>query len=139
MLNLVEVTAKNKSEIGDFLNLAGESLKTFRYFNSRELGVISHHLITYLLKVNNRAIAYGHLDKEKDVIWLGIAVAEGEKGKGYGRLLMQRLIEKARDLKLQRIRLSVDQENAPAINLYKKFGFNQFKQQGSTLYFELHL
>lgn len=136
MPELVEITAQNESEIRHFLSLAGDSLKTFRYFNSRGFEVINNHLITYLLKVRDRAVGYGHLDKEADIVWLGIVVAEHEKGKGYGSFLMRGLIDKAEQLGIHKIQLSVDDENALAILLYKKFGFHQFKQLGTTLYFE---
>ena len=50
-----------------------------------------------------------------------ILVTQSERGKGIGKMLIERLIEEARNKKLKDIVLQVLDWNEPAINFYKKF------------------
>lgn len=50
-----------------------------------------------------------------------ILVTEEARGKGIGKMLMDRLIEEARERKLNGITWQVLEWNEPAINFYKKF------------------
>ena len=51
-----------------------------------------------------------------------IIVTEAARGKGIGKLLMDRLIVEAREKKFNRIIWQVLEWNEPAINFYKKYG-----------------
>ena len=115
--------------IETFVQQAGESLKHFRYFDSRPYEVIKSHLVTYLLYVptQENAIGYGHLEFEANILWLGIAISAEYKGKGFGNLMLGELITIAKENNCEEIFLSVDIENKPAICLYEKFGFQLFE------------
>ena len=52
-----------------------------------------------------------------------IAVKAGNRGNGIGTLLMAELISRARLLGIKYMTLEVKDGNAPAIALYKSFGF----------------
>jgi L-phenylalanine/L-methionine N-acetyltransferase len=55
---------------------------------------------------------------------LGISVHDAWQGRGVGKALMAALIECAdRSLGLRRLELTVFADNAPAIALYRRFGF----------------
>ncbi len=106
-----------------FLNNAGTSLNSFRYFNTRPLSSISNHLITILLFEEEFPIGYGHIDKEEGVNWLGICIAQNSTGKSYGKSIMNELVSFA-DIEFLDLKLTVDRINHRAISLYEKFNFH---------------
>ncbi|MBW7835268.1 MAG: GNAT family N-acetyltransferase [Sphingomonadales bacterium] len=109
--------------LGKFLNLAGSSLQSFRYFSTRNLDIIRNHVATILLFLNEEPIGYGHLDKDGKNIWLGICIAEAYRGKGLGTVLIKKLIEIAKLRGVSELSLRVDRDNINAITLYKSNKF----------------
>lgn len=122
-MNFTRITVSNTHLLENFVSRAGKSLETFRYFAKRPYSVVENHLCTWAIVDDGQTEAYGHLDQEGDTVWLGIAVTDHARGKGYGRKMMQRLMDSARALGLQSVRLSVDHINEAAIKLYERFGF----------------
>lgn len=127
-MNFKKINFSDVYLINKFLGTMKEGKTTFRYFENRSLEVIKNHLITVLLVNDNLPIAYGHLDKEDNDVWLGIAVSDNYRGKGYGEKMLKYLIKYAKVKNIQQIKLSVDNNNIPAINLYKKYGFIEYKE-----------
>jgi hypothetical protein len=65
------LSADNPSDLlllSKFIKSAGNSLETFRYYNTRSLDVIKNHLYTILILKDDFPVAYGHLDKEENRI-----------------------------------------------------------------------
>lgn len=119
----LEIKKANITDLKIFIDNAGRSLKTFRYFQSRPLKIIENHIITVLLFSENIPVAYGHLEKEGENIWLGIAVSYAYKSNGYGNLILNYLINYAVIHNIKNIKLTVDKDNIVAIKLYEKNGF----------------
>ncbi|MCB0507850.1 MAG: GNAT family N-acetyltransferase [Chitinophagales bacterium] len=134
--SIVQLHPQNQHLLELFLQKMGNSKHSFRYFESRSLDILQQHVITLLYVEDDEPIAYGHLDKEDDIVWLGIAVAENQKGKGLGNKIMQALIENAKQLYVEKIRLSVDKDNAIAIKLYEKFGFKMISENQKSYFME---
>jgi len=125
----VEIKQDNIHLLEKFLAQAGTSLNSFRYFDKRPLTIIQNHVYTCLyLNEDKQPLCYGHLDKEDGIVWLGIAVVEGQTGQGIGKKMMHYLVDKAQDLKLPFIQLAVDTDNISAQRLYEKFGFTSIKK-----------
>jgi RimJ/RimL family protein N-acetyltransferase len=138
-LEKVKITAGNNHLINEFLQQAGRSLEQFRYFSKRPVSVWRNHVCTFLFLQNNIPVCYGHLDKDGDKIWLGIAVAESETGKGHGKKMMKELIAEAKEQRLSLIYLTVDTVNSKAIKLYENFGFKLVSKQESYLEYYLEI
>lgn len=110
--------------VKEFILHCGNSVRTFRYFNTRNYDVICNHLVTYLFYDDSGfPIGYGHLEFEEGKLWLGVAISEKFQGYGLGTKMMRNLIEVAKEKKALSIFLTVDVENITAITLYKKWGF----------------
>lgn len=128
---IIITPSQNTQYLSGFLeNLDKESKESFRYFDKRNFKVLENHLATVGLidEENGQMIAYGHLDKESDIVWLGIAVNADYQGKGLGKQIMSHLFEVAHSKKIDAIQLSVDKVNKAAILLYEKFGFEIVKE-----------
>ena len=107
-----------------FIALIGASGSSFRYFNSRPAEIIRNHVVTLLgLDDAGTPVCYGHLDREGDIVWLGICVAEGHTGQGLGGRMMTALLDAGDQAGIKEIKLSVDNNNLSGIHLYEKNGF----------------
>lgn len=108
-----------------FISGAGSSLTSFRYFDKRPYTVICNHVVTALIILGDRPVGYGHLDKDNEIVWLGIAISEGKQRTGLGKMMMDFLTETADKMQFPELQLTVDRNNPSAIALYKKYGFNE--------------
>ncbi|GEA07076.1 hypothetical protein KUL42_18370 [Alteromonas sp. KUL42] len=118
-----EPDALDQRLLQQFLTNAHSSLSAFRYFSTREYSVLQNHLSTLLLLIDGKPVVYGHLDQDKDTVWLGIAAIESHKGLGLGKIMMRELINHAYQHGLSSIVLRVDKDNVAAFNLYRSYGF----------------
>ncbi|EAR02775.1 GNAT family N-acetyltransferase [Maribacter sp. HTCC2170] len=122
-LDVLQISQKNTSELVSFIKNLGDEQESFRYFKSRDVKALENHVFTFLLLLDKTPIGYGHLDAEDNIIWLGIVVKKEYQGKGFAKEIMLVLIDKAKELGLDSIQLSVDNDNVRALALYKRFGF----------------
>ena len=120
---IVTVNRLNLRLLIEFIDNLGESRKSFRYFNNRELTALRNHLVTYLFIRNDKPVGYGHLDQEDKTVWLGVAVLHEFLGMGIGKMIVNKLLRAGKEKKLHEIFLTVDKENHDAIKLYKNVGF----------------
>ena len=111
--------------------------KNFRYYENRDISIIKNHIITVIITNDNEdIIGYGHLDYEV-FIWLGIYVCEEFRNLGYGKKIIEFLINYAKEKKIDKIYLTVDKINNIAINMYKKYGFIIENQNHSVNIFKM--
>jgi len=137
-MRIVRVTLDNNIEyLHEFVSMIRNNVKSFRYYNTRPISIIENHIVTLLFIDNEKAIAYGHLDKEKENVWLGICILPEYSGKGYGKKMMNALFEEAKNFELQQILLTVDKDNHIAINLYEKMNFKRIEKADCYKYVKL--
>lgn len=133
------VNKENISLLKTFISKMGSSSKTFRYFDKRDLDCIKNHLVCYIILKNGEPVAYGHLDREGENIWLGVCVIEEQIGHGYGKKIMSHLTKFAKETNLRKIQLSVDKENQNAIKMYCNFGFSKKEEAKNYYLMELNV
>lgn len=119
-----------KKLINSNLNLR----KNFRYFNSRSNECFKNHYYHFILN-DPEPVGYGHLDCEYDKMWLGMCVFDSFVGKGYGKLILNNLID---NRKKNVLYLTVDKNNYKAINLYLNRGFQIYSQTEKIFYCKLN-
>lgn len=131
MYQFKHISEENIHLIEYFLSVLGKGAESFRYFAKRPVNIVLNHLLTVvILDENQLPMAYGHLDREGTNLWLGIAVAEKSQGLGLGKMMLQYLIDYAKDRGELFITLTVDKINFKAINLYETCKFIQVADQG---------
>lgn len=123
---IIKVTNENKNYLESFL--CNKIPNTFRYFKTRNVDIIKNHILTVLYIKDEVPIAYGHIDAENNINWLGICVLEEYQGQGIGKKVLNFLLDYAKENSIN-LQLSVDKNNEIAINLYLK---NNFKVIGET-------
>jgi len=74
---------------------------------------------------------YGYV--APDVPELGMALREASRGKGIGSALMSGLLDGLRERGVKRASLSVDPDNAAAVKLYRRFGFQEVGWEGTSM------
>jgi|LGOV01.1.fsa_nt_gb ribosomal-protein-alanine N-acetyltransferase len=80
--------------------------------------------LLYILMENNVVVGYISLFKIFDELHVNnIAVDPSFQGKGYASMIMEKTIEIARNLSIAFITLEARKSNTPAVELYKKYGF----------------
>ena len=61
------------------------------------------------------------------------------KGKGYASRLVREFVEKAREKGLSAVHLYAVKDNIPAVRMYKKLGFTEYKFENEPRPDDLHL
>lgn len=129
-MKIIVINKENIELLKTFIN--NELPPSFRYFEKRDINCINNHFITIVGCINNIPIAYGHIDYENKY-WLGICVLPKYHRKGYGKKIMNYLMDKVYNSDINIIYLSVDKTNDVAINMYKKYNFS-IKDDKATYY-----
>jgi perosamine synthetase len=106
----------------------------FRYFKNRDIESIKFHVITLILEYDNNYIAYAHIDKKDGKNWIGICILDEYQSKGFGKMIMEKIIQIAKNKNIQQLHLSVDLKNNIAISLYNKCGFMIENQLNDKIY-----
>ena len=132
MHNLVQLTNADASVLED-VNALLRQLSTRVPLCSMELLqrlVESPTIELWVVKEGERIVGMGELAivlKPEGVVAQieDVIVDEGQRGKGFGKQIMQKLIERARTHDTRVIKLSSNASRVAANGLYKKMGFQQ--------------
>ena len=80
----------------------------------------------HVLERGDELIGYGVMSAgAREAHILNVCVSPDERGRGFGRMLMDRMIEQARRLQAEMMFLEVRPSNQPALRLYAQLGFNE--------------
>ena len=130
-MEIVKITKENLVYLTDFLK--NKISDYFRYYTKRDTNAINNHTVTFIGNIQYKPMSYGHIDYSKDEnkYWLGICLLEGYQGKGYGKQIMNKLIDTFNNTDIDTLYLTVDKDNTIAISMYKKYSFNIIDEEES--------
>lgn len=117
----------NKFEVKDLdsiKNILSTEFDSFWNYNILKTELENENSKYIVAKSNNEILGFAGIKifvNEADI--MNIVVKRTYRNKGVGSLLLKNLILICEELYLHSLSLEVNEENLPAINLYKKFGF----------------
>jgi RimJ/RimL family protein N-acetyltransferase len=123
-MEIIKITNNNLHYLQDFIK--NKLSKNFRYFDKRNISVFNDHFTTLVGIINNKPIAYGHIDfsKGENMYWLGICILDDYHGKGYGKQMMDKLIEIFNNSNnINKLYLTVDKDNLCIKFIFQEMSF----------------
>ena len=121
MVEIKNMTLEHLENIKDVLN---SEFDDFCNYNILKEELNSQNSCYIVALLNNEIVGFAGIKfivNEADI--MNIVTKKIFRNQGIGKLLLENLIQLAKSLNLTSITLEVNEENAPAIHLYKKFGF----------------
>jgi N-acetylglutamate synthase-like GNAT family acetyltransferase len=107
-----------------------------KMLNNPEEEIINHGGSVYFAKSNNEIVGTAAMVKYDSQTYelAKMAVRENERGKQVGKKLAEYIIYKAREKKAKTLFLDTSLKLTPALNLYKKLGFEQVEFDNVSKY-----
>lgn len=140
---MLEIIDYSDEYAGDFKQLNLEWLDKYHLTEYHDLEIINNPRerildnggYIYLAKAGNGIIGTAGLANEGDSVFelVKMAVAPAFRGKGVSKLLIEKCLNKARELKARKIFLYSNSQLIPAITLYEKYGFVHVDASNSPL------
>lgn len=121
MVEIKNMTLEHLETIKDVLNSEFDDFWNYNILKEELNSQNSCYIVAFL---NNEIVGFAGIKfiaNEADI--MNIVTKKTFRNQGIGKLLLENLIQLAKSLHLKSITLEVNEENAPAIHLYKKFGF----------------
>ena len=140
---MVEIIDYSGEYADDFRDLNLEWLDKYNLTESHDLEVINHpkeaildkggHI--FLAKEGDRIIGTAGIANEGDSVYelVKMTVTPEFRGKGVSKMLIEKCLDKARELKARKIFLYSNSQLQTAISLYKKYGFVHVDASNSPL------
>lgn len=100
---------------------------------------------TFWLQVNGRYVGFSKVRHELNKALkengghVGYGIRPSERGKGYGHLILEETLKKAKDLGLKRVLITIDSTNLPSIKVTQKAGGVLRKKEKGRHYYWIDL
>ena len=123
-IEIYKFELKDLESIKDFLTLDFDDFWNYNVLKDELVNENSRYIVAKNVQSNNKIVGYAGIKiffDDADI--MNIVVKKNYRNNGVGTLLLENLISLCNELNLQSLSLEVNEENLPAINLYKKFGF----------------
>lgn len=121
---MIEIKKFDYSHIEGILKIENECFEEPWSRKSIEEQLENPNAVYYVVIKNNEVVAYAGMWRILDECDINnIGVLKKERRNGYASMLLEKLINYMNEENLNLINLEVRVSNAPAIALYKKYGF----------------
>jgi len=140
---MIEIIDYSGEYANDFRDLNLEWLEKYNLTESHDLEVINHPKeavldkggYIFLAREGDRIVGTAGIANEGDSIYelVKMTVAPAFRGQGISKMLIEKCLDKARELKAKKIFLYSNSQLQTAIALYKKYGFVHVDASNSPL------
>lgn len=105
----VQITLEEEREFIRQMNISEHSVMILAFLNGEFVG--------------NCSFSGNSIKRQKHRVSMGIALFQKYTGMGIGKIMIEKLMQTAKEKGFEQIELEVSAENERAIHLYKKLGF----------------
>lgn len=126
-MKVIEVDVENRGLIKKIFN---NEVESFGVMGGADMWMIMSFIrygkLYVLLNESNDLLSvaqYQGVLGKKEVFLYGFSTSLKERGKGYGKILLEESHNRLKELGMEKIYLTVDPANAKAIDMYKKAGY----------------
>jgi len=140
---MIEIIDYSGEYANDFRDLNLEWLEKYNLTEAHDLEVINHPKeavldkggYIFLAREGDRIVGTAGIANEGDSIYelVKMTVAPAFRGQGISKMLIEKCLDKARELKAKKIFLYSNSQLQTAIALYKKYGFVHVDASNSPL------
>ena len=140
---MIEIIDYSGEYANDFRELNLEWLEKYNLTESHDLEIINHPKeevldkggYIFLAREGDRIIGTAGIANEGDSIYelVKMTVAPAFRGQGISKMLIEKCLDKARELKAKKLFLYSNSQLHTAISLYKKYGFVHVDASNSPL------
>ena len=140
---MIEIIDYSGEYANDFRELNLEWLEKYNLTESHDLQIINHPKeevldkggYIFLAREDDRIIGTAGIANEGDSIYelVKMTVASAFRGQGISKMLIEKCLDKARELKAKKLFLYSNSQLHTAISLYKKYGFVHVDASNSPL------
>ena len=140
---MIEIIEYSGEYANDFRELNLEWLEKYNLAESHDLEIINHPKETildnggyiFLAREGDRIVGTAGIANEGDSIYelVKMTVAPAFRGQGISKMLIEKCLDRARELKAKKIFLYSNSQLQTAISLYKKYGFVHVDASNSPL------
>jgi len=140
---MIEIIDYSGEYANDFRDLNLEWLEKYNLTESHDLEVINHPKeavldkggYIFLAREGDRIVGTAGIANEGDSIYelVKMTVAPAFRGQGISKMLIEKCLDKAKELKAKKIFLYSNSQLQTAIALYKKYGFVHVDASNSPL------
>lgn len=123
MIEILKMSLKDAEDIKEILTIEFDD---FWNYNILKQEIEKEDTVYFVAKEDEKIVGFaGFWIAPDDIEITNIVVRKNERKKGIGTLLFDKLIKEAENTGKQEIFLEVNENNIFAINLYKKFEFEE--------------
>lgn len=123
---MIEIEKMSLRDLEDIKEILTTEFDDFWSYNILKEEIKKSDTVYIVAKQNEKIVGFaGFWISPDDIQITNIVVRKNERKKGIGTLLFDKLIKEAKSTDKQEIFLEVNEKNIFAINLYKKFNFEE--------------
>lgn len=89
-MDIIVLNNNNIELLEKFIEL--NNSEQFTYYNNRNINILKDHKLTILGILEDEPMAYGHIDLNNNINWIGLCVLEKFHKNGYGKQILKYLL-----------------------------------------------
>lgn len=125
-LTKIEITKMLVSDLNEIKESLFQDFNNFWNYEIFKEELVNNNSSYLVVRYNGKIVCYGGIKIVLDVAdVMNIVTKKDKRNMGFGKFILNKLIDIAKEQNCKSITLEVNENNKPAIHLYEHFGFKQ--------------